>query len=61
MPGQLSSNNIRLLIQWSSGQAPLEVTFFVAVKKFHANIANIANFVLIVKNSYLEENAVTNW
>ena len=41
--------------------SPTGGNFFVAVKKFHANIANIANFVLIVKNSYLEENAVTNW
>ena len=62
MPGQQSWMSIRLLIQWSSCQAPLEVTFFAAVKSFHANIAIIkilcfpitdisVSFVSNVKNS----------
>ena len=33
----------------SSGQAPLKLTFFVAVKSFHANVAISGNFVLNAK------------
>ena len=43
MPGQLSRINTKLLIQWSSGRVPLEVTFFAVVKTSDANIAIIAN------------------
>ena len=35
----------------TSGRAPLEVTFNVAVKSFRANIENIVNFVLVARNS----------
>ena len=43
------SNN--LLIQWSSGWVPLDITFVAAVKSFDANIAISDNFVLTAKNS----------
>ena len=46
--------NIRLLIEWSSGQALLEIVQvctckFAVAKTFDANIAIIGNFVLIEK------------
>ena len=50
MPAELSRQSIRLLDQWSSDQAPLEVIFFVVVKSFHGNITIIGNFVSIAKN-----------
>ena len=40
-----------LLIQWSSGRAPLEVTFFAAVKSFDTNFSIIGNFVLNAKKT----------
>ena len=43
-----TSNN--LLLQWSSGQAPKEITFFEAVKSFDAYIAISGNFVITLKN-----------
>ena len=45
MPGYLSRKSIRLLVQLSSGQAPLEVIFYGAVKYFHI----VDNFVLKAK------------
>ena len=39
------------MIQWLSGQAPLEATFYAAVKFFDANITISGNFVSNVKNS----------
>ena len=53
MLGWLSWTSITLLIQYSSGWAPLEVTFFAAVKSSDANIAISGNFVLTAKNSIM--------
>ena len=51
MPGWLRKERIRLLNQWSSGRGPTEGNFFHFCKNLWANIDNIVNFMLIVKNS----------
>ena len=43
--------SVRLLIQWSLGRTPPEVTFFAVVKSFDATMVISSNFVLTVKNS----------
>ena len=45
------SSESKLLSQWSSSQASLEVTYFAATNTFDANIDNTGNFVIIVKES----------